>query len=66
MYKIIVEYYRNKQDLETGNPCKIADSGLDNLSLDEAYACKSKMSEEPVCGMVRVNKIVYSDTALQN
>lgn len=60
MYKIIVEYYRTKQDLEGNLPYRVADSGFDKLTLEEAYICKSKMSEEPVLGMIRVNKVVYS------
>lgn len=58
MYNIIIEYYRNNRDVEAGNPCRVVESGFVPMTLKEAQTCKSKMSDHPVCGMIRINKIV--------
>lgn len=57
-YKIMVEWYKSKKDVELGNPCKVVDSGFSkDLTLHEAGILKSKMSNTPCCKMIRINKI---------
>lgn len=56
-YRIMVHYYKTKSDVETGKPYKVCKSGFENLTLSKAYTCKSKMSEENFCGMIRINVI---------
>lgn len=58
-YKIVVEWYKSKKDVELGKPCTVVDSGFSkDLTLHEAGILKSKMSDTPVCKMIRINKIV--------
>ena len=56
-YRIMVHYYKSKYDVELGKPYKVCESGFENLTLREAYICKSKMSDENFCGMIRINVI---------
>ena len=57
-YKIVVEWYSSKKDIELGKPYKVVDSGFSkDLTLHEAGVLKSKMSEAPYCKMIRINKI---------
>lgn len=61
-YTITVYYYKDKASLENGTPCKKVASGFSGLTLKEAITCKSKMSDEKVCGMYRVNMIEVEAT----
>lgn len=57
-YKIMVEWYLSKKDVELGKPCKVVDSGFSkDLTLHEAGTLKSKMSDAPCGKMIRINKI---------
>lgn len=58
MYNIVIEHYRNKRDVEAGKPFRVVESGFSPMTLKEAEVCKSKMSDHPVCGFIRINKIV--------
>lgn len=58
LYNIVIEYYRTVKDIEAGNPCKVVESGFKPMTLKEAEVCKSKMSDDRVCGYNRINKIV--------
>lgn len=58
-YKIMVEWYKSKKDVELGKPSSVVNSGFSkDLTLHEAIVLKSKMSDAPVCKMIRINKIV--------
>ena len=58
-YKIMVVWYKSKQDMEEGKPYRTVESGFShNLTLEEATTLKSKMIDSPSCGMYRINQIV--------
>lgn len=58
LYNIVIEYYRTVKDIESGNPCKVVESGFKPMTLKEAEVCKSKMSDHKVCGYRRINQII--------
>lgn len=58
LYTIAVEYYKTKRDVEEGKPNRTGESGFKPMPLQAAIVCKSKMSGHPVCGMIRINKII--------
>lgn len=60
-YSIVVEYYRTTKDIEARRPASVGDSGFSGLTYKQALVCLSKMSSDPVCGMIRCNVIVESD-----